>query len=1793
MANYTGTITVKIQPKLLDYTSLSDFVDITSRVIFSEGGDSSFTFTQSSDGSQSSATFSIFTMFPLSVTKWSAYTGATDLLKATAALADPTFDFEVPARAEVQIYESGSLIYGGIITEVARERTGGSITTRVTCQDYTALLDEVVIDRYKAPYDVKDYQIIKGGYATDKEKNGISVVKLVDGGSGSTREITISCEDAHDLLVGQKLTIDRSTNYNGDWTVSSILSEVSVKATKSGTAPYTAANETSGRLTPWTASIFSDIRTTDAYSGNAFSLGINYNSSAVEESLNDVRFSPISYLPDASYPEKLGAKLYLPFSDYKVSDKRFTLDPVAADLTNDLRCIALTSAINERNLLSSVSSYDTTSNYIDITTLGTHNIISGEYVAITNPKLDAGKTSFTKNFRASRQSSSVIRMESASDPAIDVKKFAITGAVGDGTYITYTCVNSFIPGDLVGIGGITETSTAGYGSLNIVSSVVEEATPTAFKIKNPGTQTATNFTGAYAYTTYIQLTGDRVQNLFADSRSYKILAADRQGGVSQIWYDSTTPQYAANEVVIIEGLSDFDGRVVVSETSGTSPDAYTGTPFRVYEYGRYKNVGVIGVAANKSPYVPGWKKGNRVSSGHPFIVGAQIVIAGLTGSAATVNGTFTITKVVGNRVYFTSSGSNTGSSTTYIKSLTSKSARLASSVAYTSGGVSWIKFSDTRVDTDATPDQMRRGAIRQFNFAWPAISGGRSAGTPSASFITAPEDTLAYIGGRQGVKFTSSAYQGLSSRITADISAVEITDPSITFVTISSNVVTIQTDVNHKLVEGQQVVVAATTKTAVNGTFTVESIPSPTTFTYSLTAANYAKTADTGSVSYVSSGNSLVTITTRSPHRFREGQMVVVQAATKTAINGGYQILATPTATTYTFGLNIAAYANTSDSGPTWVSDTGFAAMSKSFSAIIMVQPSSFPSSGSYKTIWHHGSIATSQRRELMLDSTGQIVFSTVHGTYYNTGLTLTADVPAIIYVSLDSSTGTNNLVVSKNDETVYTTSATNYSGTTDTLGAPRANLNVGYGWTNASVATRFYDGLIGDFIIIDRVLTSTERSQLISWMAHSFTLAGSLLSTTSAYKLLSDNPGRDEVSKVKEPFNGMTLRQAMDYISKKAGTQYWVDSGKNLHYVKREVKNLVENPTFEDRFGNASLTDWTFDAGFTVANRTDGPYGYGYAASAASASELIARSKFFPVTADEVYFASAMIKTSDKAKTRLKMRFYDSSGVEVSTSEKTVGSGVSTNDSWEKMWGLVKVPGTAGITQAALIFHHTSHSHTYTDYYANPKVVKITGEFGFADYGIAPGSSVEMLFDTTLNAILPLKTFESPSNISQHGSSANRVHIYAKPLATNATGDLISANVVTGQVLKYTFDYIQGVWNTHGKIIESSTINKDIETAEDAALAADAIFSDSGKTIESYEFDHPTAASDGRLTVGSVVPYFWSEVGVVEPMVVKSQTTKFVGGEAYYSVQLAGEPALERNAIVLVQREQLTVNLGPGQLALTRPTRVKNIVVNSLDVDGKQTTFDLKAVLNWTFDSTDPRNKLVKRFEIERRDQELQKTVVSHKQLAKSPVGGKIVYSVVRGSAAVGAQSNCYIKFAQQTHLSADDIITISGWKNPAKVNFAANPDLNGSWVVDHVSSDGKIVYFNMFASATSAISGYRATKAQIASSSPKFMVSWYETVKSGITGTKWGALNPEAVPAGARTYTDDKSDYQHRYQYRIRAVAETADGGKLYGDWAYVPSTAISSLTDTAWLYISRSLSLSSDGGFSDNAVTLETTT
>jgi len=80
---------------------------------------------------------------------------------------------------------------------------------------------------------------------------------------------------------------------------------------------------------------------------------------------------------------------------------------------------------------------------------------------------------------------------------------------------------------------------------------------------------------------------------------------------------------------------------------------------------------------------------------------------------------------------------------------------------------------------------------------------------------------------------------------------------SITNTAVASNVATITTSVAHGLGVGQVVTVAAVTNTTVNGTFTVASVPSTTTFTYAVTTANVSS-ADTGTVTFTNNYRAIV-----------------------------------------------------------------------------------------------------------------------------------------------------------------------------------------------------------------------------------------------------------------------------------------------------------------------------------------------------------------------------------------------------------------------------------------------------------------------------------------------------------------------------------------------------------------------------------------------------------------------------------------------------------------------------------------------------------------------------------------------------------------------------------------------------------------------------------------------------------------------------------------------------------------------------------------------------------------------
>jgi N4-gp56 family major capsid protein len=97
-----------------------------------------------------------------------------------------------------------------------------------------------------------------------------------------------------------------------------------------------------------------------------------------------------------------------------------------------------------------------------------------------------------------------------------------------------------------------------------------------------------------------------------------------------------------------------------------------------------------------------------------------------------------------------------------------------------------------------------------------------------------------------GLKLGSGATQQITPTI------------AITNTALTSDVATVTTAAAHGLGVGQVVTVAAVTATTLNGTFTIATVPTATTFTYAKVTANVGTAADTGTVTFTNNYRAIV-----------------------------------------------------------------------------------------------------------------------------------------------------------------------------------------------------------------------------------------------------------------------------------------------------------------------------------------------------------------------------------------------------------------------------------------------------------------------------------------------------------------------------------------------------------------------------------------------------------------------------------------------------------------------------------------------------------------------------------------------------------------------------------------------------------------------------------------------------------------------------------------------------------------------------------------------------------------------
>jgi hypothetical protein len=439
------------------------------------------------------------------------------------------------------------------------------------------------------------------------------------------------------------------------------------------------------------------------------------------------------------------------------------------------------------------------------------------------------------------------------------------------------------------------------------------------------------------------------------------------------------------------------------------------------------------------------------------------------------------------------------------------------------------------------------------------------------------------------------------------------------------------------------------------------------------------------------------------------------------------------------------------------------------------------------------------------------------------------------------------------------------------------------------------------------------------------------------------------------EQRGGRTLLQAIQEMAANEGAAYWIDPGyfdgsgnhvRRLHYSSREINNLVSNSVFEDGLS----TGWNLTATgtFAVDSSTSGPYGVGYSvyANGSTHSDAEMASGYrVACTFGDVFFISWRVKTGRPNKAHPHVKYYHSDGtVHGNSHGYQISQTVSIADRWTTGWGIVAPPHGGGtpVTHLGIVLHHDAHSSAYEANYTDIRVVKVTSAFGFSDAPTETGDDI------------PLRDFEVPSAPKESGIVANRVLVYGIYKSVDASnGQTIMLTGGTGEPIRFlSFDYVQGVWQSGGKIVEAVIVDPLVQTGDDAQGRAEAFFNENGLPLISYRFKHNT----GSLNVGDVVPFIWGAIGVAEPLIVKAQSSYMIGQDVYYELQLGGDIQIQKSTVLALQKAIDEINETP--ITDLGPLSPDNVVAAT--VSGAIT-------VTWDFDFSHARNEGLANFEIYR----------------------------------------------------------------------------------------------------------------------------------------------------------------------------------------------------------------------------------
>lgn len=129
-----------------------------------------------------------------------------------------------------------------------------------------------------------------------------------------------------------------------------------------------------------------------------------------------------------------------------------------------------------------------------------------------------------------------------------------------------------------------------------------------------------------------------------------------------------------------------------------------------------------------------------------------------------------------------------------------------------------------------------------------------NAGTPPDYPLTLAKNAILYLLPETNITKGASIFYRCINKATVGTNEAlgriraDADNLAVSNVALTSNVATITTAAAHGFAVGQVVTIAGLTTTALNGTYTVASVPTATTFTFAKTNSNISSAADSGTI---------------------------------------------------------------------------------------------------------------------------------------------------------------------------------------------------------------------------------------------------------------------------------------------------------------------------------------------------------------------------------------------------------------------------------------------------------------------------------------------------------------------------------------------------------------------------------------------------------------------------------------------------------------------------------------------------------------------------------------------------------------------------------------------------------------------------------------------------------------------------------------------------------------------------------------------------------------------------------